>query len=146
MQKSLLILILALTANLLFAQTDNYKTTQTNNAVNALNSYPKEIAEIIFGKTKNIPNNAQLSIALIQNGKTNYYGIIKINDTIKTIENHNKIFEIGSITKVFTSTVLASLVEDKKIKLADNINTFYPFTFKDDTKINFESLASRGGR
>ncbi|MEC5393873.1 serine hydrolase [Bergeyella sp. RCAD1439] len=116
--------------------------TQTNNAVNALNSYPKEIAEIIFGKTKNIPNNAQLSIALIQNGKTNYYGIIKINDTIKTIENHNKIFEIGSITKVFTSTVLASLVEDKKIKLADNINTFYPFTFKDDTKINFESLAN----
>jgi CubicO group peptidase (beta-lactamase class C family) len=115
---------------------------QTNNAINALNNFPKEIAEIIFEKTKNIPNNAQLSIALIQDGKTNYYGIIKTNDTIKYIENQNKIFEIGSITKVFTSAVLGSLVEDKKIKLTDEINTFYPFTFKDNMKISFESLAN----
>ncbi|WP_417940957.1 serine hydrolase [Flavobacterium sp. RS13.1] len=115
---------------------------QINNTINALNDYPKEIAEIIFEKTKNIPNNAQVSIALIQGGKTNYYGIIKTNDTIKSIENQNKIFEIGSITKVFTSTVLASLVEDKKIKLTDEINTFYPFAFKDNIKIRFESLAN----
>src|SRR5690606_1563787 len=58
------------------------------------------------------------------------------------IENHNKIFEIGSITKVFTSTVLASLVEDKKLKLTDEINVYYPFPFKDNIKINFESLAN----
>lgn len=114
----------------------------SNNSVNYLSSYPKEISEIIFSKTKDFPNNTQLSIAIIQNGKTNYYGIIKTNDTIKPIENQNKIFEIGSITKVFTSTVLASLIEDKKIKLTDEINTFYPFAFKDDTKINFESLAN----
>lgn len=114
----------------------------SSNSVNALSSYPKEISEIIFSKTKDFPNNSQLSIALIQNGKTNYYGIIKTNDTIKPIENQNKIFEIGSITKVFTSTVLASLIEDKKIKLTDEINTFYSFAFKDDTKINFESLAN----
>lgn len=115
---------------------------QTNNAVNALSNYPKEIAEIIFEKIKNIPNNAQLSIALIQGGKTNYYGIIKTNDTLKPIENQNKIFEIGSITKVFTSTVLASLVEDKKINLREEINTFYPFALKDNIKISFESLAN----
>lgn len=115
---------------------------QTNNVVNALNNYPKEIAEIIFEKIKNIPNNAQVSIALTQGGKINYYGIIKTNDTIKSIENQNKIFEIGSITKVFTSTVLASLVEDKKIKLTDEINAFYPFAFKDNIKISFESLAN----
>ena len=85
-----------------------------SNTVNALSNYPKEIAEIIYSKSKDFPNNTQLSIAIIQNGKTNYYGIIKENDSIKPIENQNKVFEIGSITKVFTSTVLASLVEDKK--------------------------------
>lgn len=115
---------------------------QTNIVVNALNNYPKEIAEIIFEKIKHIPNNAQVSIALTQGGKINYYGIIKTNDTIKSIENQNKIFEIGSITKVFTSTILASLVEDKKIKLTDEINAFYPFAFKDNIKISFESLAN----
>ncbi len=113
-----------------------------NKTVNSLNNYPKEIAEIIFSKSKDFPNNTQLSIALIQNGKTKYYGIIKVNDTIKPAENQKNIFEIGSITKVFTSTVLASLVENEKIKLTDEINSYYPFTFKDNIKINFESLAN----
>jgi CubicO group peptidase (beta-lactamase class C family) len=110
--------------------------------INALNSYPTEIAEIIFSKSKNFPNNTQISIAVIQNGKTNYYGIIKENDTIKPSINQNKIFEIGSITKVFTSTVLASLVEEKKLKLTDEINAYYSFPFKNNIKINFESLAN----
>ena len=114
----------------------------SSNAVNALNNYPKEISEIIFSKTKDFPNNTQLSIAISQNGKTNYYGIIKLNDTIKPIENQNKIFEIGSITKVFTSTVLAWLVEERKIKLTDDINSYYSFPFKDNITLNFKSLAN----
>lgn len=113
-----------------------------NNTVNALNNYPKEIAETIFSKSKNFPINTQLSIAIIQNGKTEYYGIINENDSIKPIENQRNIFEIGSITKVFTSTVLALLVEDKKVKLTDEINAYYPFLFKDNIKLNFESLAN----
>ncbi|WP_306350902.1 serine hydrolase [Flavobacterium sp. '19STA2R22 D10 B1'] len=113
-----------------------------NNTFYALRSYPKEIAEIIYSKSKDFPNNAQLSIAIIQNGKTNYYGIIKENDSIKPSENQHKVFEIGSITKVFTSTVLASLVEEKKIKLTDYVNSYYSFPFKDNIKISFESLAN----
>lgn len=120
-----------------------YKETETaKNAVNALNKYPKEIAEIIFSKTKDFPNNTQLSIALTQNGKTNYYGAIKINDTIRPTENQNNLFEIGSITKVFTSTVLASLVEEGKIKLTDDINSYYPFPFKDNIELTFINLAN----
>ncbi len=113
-----------------------------NSSVNALSNYPKEIAEIIFKNTKEFPNNTQLSVAIIQNGKTSYYGIIKANDSIKPIENQDKVFEIGSITKVFTSTVLASLVIDKKLKLTDEINAYYPFSFKNNIKIDFESLAN----
>ncbi|MFH1119694.1 MAG: serine hydrolase [Bacteroidota bacterium] len=128
--------------NGLFIKPYEESTEATNNTVNALSSYPKEIAEIIFSKSKDFPNNTQLSVAIIQNGKTNYYGIIKLNDTIKTAENQKKIFEIGSITKVFTSTVLASLVAEKKIRLTDEVNFYYPFTFNDNIKISFESLAN----
>lgn len=117
------------------------KNTESN-VVNGLNSYPTKIAEILFNKAKNFPNNTQLSIAVIQSGAINYYGIIKENDTIKPTINQSKVFEIGSITKVFTSTVLASLVEDKKLKLSDEINTYYSFPFKNNIKINFESLAN----
>lgn len=116
------------------------KTESTT--VNALSNFPIDVAEIIFTKTKDFPNKTQLSIAVIQKGETNYYGIIKENDTIKPTKNQNKIFEIGSITKAFTSTVFASLIEDKKLKLTDEINIFYSFPFKDKTKITFQSLAN----
>lgn len=118
-----------------------YEEIKTN-IVNALSDYPEKFVNIIFSKSKNLPNNAQLSIAILQNGKTDYYGIIKENDSIRPIENQSKIFEIGSITKVFTATVLAALVENKKVKLTDKINIFYPFSFKDNTKITFQSLAN----
>lgn len=113
-----------------------------NKAVNSLSNYPKQFAEIIFSVAKDLPNNSQISIAVIQNEKTSYYGILKVNDSIKPTENQNKIFEIGSITKVFTSTVLASLVENRKLKLTDEINAYYPFTFKGNIKISFENLAN----
>ncbi|MCH7407136.1 serine hydrolase [Belliella aquatica] len=128
-------------AGLLIKPYEEPETTESAN-INALDNYPNEIAEIIFSKTNNLPNNTQLSIAVIQNGKVDYYGVIRIDETIKSIENQNGIFEIGSITKVFTSTVLASLVKDEKIKLTDEINTFYPSDFKDNIKITFESLAN----
>jgi len=113
-----------------------------NETVDGLNDYPKEIAGIIYSKSKDFPNKTQISIAVTQDGKTNYYGIIKENGIIRSIENQDKIFEIGSLTKVLTSTVLALLEEEKKIKLTDYINTYYPFTFNDGPKITFESLAN----
>lgn len=109
---------------------------------NALSKYPKEISEIIFAKTKDFPENTQVSIAVIKDGKTGYYGILKSDNTVKQSENQNKVFEIGSLTKVFTSTVLASLVTDKKLKLSDEINGFYPFPFKNNSWFTFESLAN----
>lgn len=109
---------------------------------NALMSYPKSISAVVFDKSKGFPNNTQLSIAVIENGRTNYYGIIKQNDTIKEIENQDKVFEIGSITKVLTATVLASLVVEKEISLTDVINNYYTFEFKDSIQLRFESLAN----
>lgn len=117
-------------------------SADTAHVINGLGRYPKEIADIIFAKAKKFPNHTQLSIAVIQDGKTKYYGIIKENDTIRPIDNQNKVFEIGSLTKTFTSTVLASLVMDKKLKLTDNVNTYFPFPFKDSIDINFQNLAN----
>ena len=111
-------------------------------SMNALVDYPKNISEIIFLKAKNLPNKTQISIALIQDDKIEFYGIIRDEGAIKPIENQNKVFEIGSITKVFTSTVLASLVVEDKVQLTDKVNSFYRFNFKDEIKMTFESLAN----
>ena len=110
--------------------------------IKALEKYPGEIADIIFSKSKDFPNKAQVSIAVVRNGQVQFYGISKMNDTIRPADNQGMVFEIGSITKVFTSAVLASLVTDHKLKLEDKINSYFPFAFKDSIKISFISLAN----
>lgn len=118
----------------------------TENVVNNLsikNSLiTKDQSEIIFESTKIFPNNTQLSIAIINNGKVSYYGIKKESDTISTIDNQKSIFEIGSISKVFTSTLLANFVIDGKVKLNDNINDYLKVSIKNSTEISFIDLAN----
>ncbi|MBL4888486.1 MAG: serine hydrolase [Candidatus Lindowbacteria bacterium] len=121
---------------------------EENNSENVINNLSKnelitkEQSEIIFNKVKSFPNNTQISIAIIRNGKVSYYGVKQNNDTILSIENYRSIFEIGSISKIFTSTLLAGCITDKKIKLNDNINGFLNLAFNNGTKTSFKELAN----
>ena len=118
----------------------------TENVINNLsikNSLTtKDQSEIIFENTKVFPNNTQLSIAIIKDGLVSYFGINKENDTISTIDNQKSIFEIGSISKVFTSTLLANFVIDGKVKLNDNINDYLKTPLNNSTEISFIDLAN----
>ena len=93
-------------------------------------------SEIIFENAKIFPNHTQISIAIIKDGKVNYYGINNKNDTISTVNNQKSVFEIGSISKVFTATILANFVIDEKINLNDNINGYLKTSFNNDTEIS----------
>jgi CubicO group peptidase (beta-lactamase class C family) len=114
----------------------------TLNRVNALSEFPSEIANSIYSQAKNLPNKTQFSIAILTGGDVRYYGVLIENDTINSIKNFSRIFEIGSITKVFTSTVLASLVIDKKLDFNNYVNDYYSFDFRNSIKINFSDLAN----
>lgn len=119
-----------------------------NNYENVINNFSKselitkQQSKIIFENAKKFPNHTQIAIAIIKEGKVSYFGINKESDTISTIDNKKSIFEIGSITKVFTSTLLSNFVKDKKIKLNDNINDYLNLTFNNGTKISFKTLAN----
>lgn len=99
-------------------------------------------ASIILNRTSGFPNNTQFSIALVTDTSTIYVGVICANDSIFNIENHDAYFEIGSISKIFTSTLLASFVRANKIELNDSISAYLPFTLKDSVEINFGQLAN----
>lgn len=94
------------------------------------NSISENQANIIFEKTKNFPENTEFSIAFIKNGEVSYYGTKNLNDTLEYSNNSNKIFEIGSITKIFTSTLLANLVLEDKINLNNSIQNYFNFPVK----------------
>ena len=98
--------------------------------------------ELIFEKSKYFPNNTQISLAFINRDKVTYYGLKRQNDSIFYLSNYQDIFEIGSITKVFTANILAKSVIDNKIKLNENINDYLNIKFKNDISISFKSLAN----
>lgn len=99
-------------------------------------------ADSIFNQTKYFPDNTQFAIALIRNGQVVYCGSRRINDTLISVENKSKAFEIGSITKVFTTTLLSNFVLDKEVVLDSTINKHFDFPFKDNQEFTFRELAN----
>ena len=72
------------------------------------------------------PINAGLSVGIIQNGVTIFYHYGETNKESKKTPNNATIYEIGSISKTFTGLLLAKAIEDKKIKLDDDIRKYLP--------------------
>lgn len=62
--------------------------------------------------------NAAIVIGLVDSNGTQFYGYGKTsNATNATIVNEDTIFDIGSITKTFTTTLLADMVNEGIFKL-----------------------------
>lgn len=101
-----------------------------------------EQRDLIYEKAAILPNQSQISIAIIKNGVVQFYGVKREQDSTLTIQNHQAIFEIGSITKVFTCTLLADFVVNQKIELDDNIDALLGFSLKDNVKLSFKQLAT----
>ncbi len=67
------------------------------------------------------------SLSVTQNGKTLYQktiGFVSIEDSIKS--NHSTKYRVGSISKMFTASLLLKAVEENKLALDDNLDQFYP--------------------
>ncbi|TPV35369.1 beta-lactamase family protein [Paucihalobacter ruber] len=128
---------------LVISSCSNGQTTIAENGIETSNNtINKEQSELLFDNTKSFPNNTQLSIALIKNGEIDFIGIERTNDTIKLIENYKHTFEIGSITKVFTATLLSNFVNNQELKLDDPIQDYLDFKINTENVITFKELAN----
>lgn len=107
----------------------NYSCSQDNSkAKSSLDTQieNKEVAQIITQNAELFPNNTQLSIALIDGDKTTYIGVIRDEDELKISDNKDGIFEIGSISKVFTSVLLSKKIMENQLKLEDKMVALLP--------------------
>jgi len=124
----------------------NCSNGQTKEAVNGIESQIyglcKQQSELITNTAKFFPNNTELSIAVIKDKAIYFIGVKRVNDTIRTIDNRQDAFEIGSITKVFTSTLLSDLVQKERLQLQDNIQDYLDFEINTNKKITFQELAN----
>jgi len=101
-----------------------------------------EQLKLISNCAKTLPEQAQISFAIIESGIVNFYGVKKEKDSIFEIDNSTKVFEIGSITKVFTATLLANFVLAEELELDDAIGNYLDFSLKDNLEISFRQLAT----
>lgn len=127
----------------IFPFTENYSINSVNNIQVSENIIDEKQQKIIFNKAKFFPDNTQISMAFIKNGKVKYYGVKRKNDTISEYINSKAVYEIGSISKVFTSNILANFVIANKLKLEDNINGYINLDEDGSKKnITFKSLSN----
>ncbi|SHE89551.1 CubicO group peptidase, beta-lactamase class C family [Fodinibius roseus] len=96
----------------------------------------------IFNTLRYYPNQTQLSIASIDDTSAVFYGAIRAGDTLQTIDNKDSVFEIGSLSKVFTSTLLANLVHHNKLMLNQPIQAYLDFPLNDSLQVSFLELAN----
>jgi D-alanyl-D-alanine-carboxypeptidase/D-alanyl-D-alanine-endopeptidase len=70
--------------------------------------------------------NAALVIAFYQRGQESVQGFGKISDSNQSAPDARTIFEIGSVTKIFTATLLAGMVNAGVAGLNDPISLYLP--------------------
>jgi CubicO group peptidase (beta-lactamase class C family) len=90
-------------------------------------------------------NTVGLSIGIIKDGQIYTYGYGETIRDKNKIPTANSIFEIGSITKTFTATLLAYYAEEGKVKLNDPITKYLPDSVKSNPNlkgITLEMLAN----
>jgi len=102
-------------------------------------------SKIISNECDSLLSNKQInsiSVGVIKNGKIYKFHGGKLISGIKP--NENTLYEIASITKTFTGTLLAKAIHDKKVGVDDDIRKYLPKNFPnlefDEKPITFRHL------
>ena len=94
----------------------------------------------------NNKTNAAIVIGLVDPNGTQFYGYGNMSNANPTTVDKDTIFAIGSITKVFTTILLADMVNRGLVNLDDPIEKYLPTSVKvpiyNGQKITLENLAT----
>lgn len=117
---------------------------QTETAENLLfpSTFSDAQKELINTNLDGVPNNTQLSIAIIKGEKTEYIGLKKNESKLEKVNNKDSVFEIGSITKVMTSTLLANAIINGDVTLSTEISELLDYSLLNEGKITLQQLSN----
>ncbi|MEM6631481.1 MAG: serine hydrolase domain-containing protein [Bacteroidota bacterium] len=98
--------------------------------------------EMIVPIMSQFAQNTQFAMALIDAGEIMFFGLERDGDKVVSVPNEDSVFEIGSLSKVFTTHLMMNLVKEEKISLGDPIADYLDFPLKGNPRITFGQLAS----
>ena len=105
-----------------------------------------KLKETIQSLVDNNKTNAAIVVGLVNPNGTQFYGYGNMSNANPITVNKDTIFAIGSITKVFTTILLADMVNRGLVNLDDPIEKYLPTSVKVPTfngqKITLENLAT----
>lgn len=98
------------------------------------------LMDSVKNKVKSFPQKGQIAVGLLRNDTIQYVGFENSEKELKRINNEEAIFEIGSITKLFTIDLFCDLVNHEKLIVDEKVKKYLPF--KQLKGITFEQLAN----
>jgi CubicO group peptidase (beta-lactamase class C family) len=105
-----------------------------------------KLKETIQSLVDNNKTNAAIGVGLVNPNGTQFYGYGNMSNANPITVDKDTIFAIGSITKVFTTILLADMVNRGLVNLDDPIQQYLPPSIKVPTyngqKITLENLAT----
>jgi serine-type D-Ala-D-Ala carboxypeptidase/endopeptidase len=105
-----------------------------------------KLKETIQSLVNNNKTNAAIVVGLVDPNGTQFYSYGNMSNANPITVDKDTIFAIGSITKVFTTILLADMVNSGLVNLDDPIEKYFPPSVKAPTyngqKITLENLAT----
>ncbi len=93
-----------------------------------------------------LPTRVQVAVALVRGDSVRFLGAERTPEGIRYLDNRAGVFEIGSITKVFTATLLAQQVRNGAVTLDTPVKRLVPFELKapgrDGVDVTLKQLAN----
>jgi len=101
------------------------KTTPVESSNTATSEFDRYVDSVALSYSRKGHTHA-LAIGIVNAGKTSgfYYGETEKGN--KQLPDENTLFEIGSVSKTFTATLLAYLVQTEQVSLDDSITKYLP--------------------
>lgn len=129
----------------LFASNSSTEQNEGDNSTLKFEISP-DIKAVIKDVVDGNNSNAAIVIGLIDPNGTQFYGYGKLSNASNKTVDENTIFSIGSTTKVFTTVLLADLVNKGLVNLNDPIEKYLPSNVNvpqfNGHKITVEDLAT----
>ena len=97
---------------------------------------------MIYSLARQYPLGGEVAIALLEGDQVTYYGARRVDGQVVPVENSGQAFAIGSVTKVFTATLLADAVVKGELALTDSVQEAFDFPFADGGNFTYEQLAT----